>query len=558
MDSDFNVLWNKKYFLAPGYSTALKGGFNDIELSQDGYLYGLTVGTTVVAGVATSATASLVKINPSNGDIVWQKDRPKPVWAGKTPWADTWDEGSGPRIDSEGNIYISYSVGCGRNKNNGQQIVPGPITIVKYDPDGNELWSVVDDLIEGRTLCFTFPTYEDSWEMVVDSENSVYVDSSYWITSAINNMGYATTKYNKDGNFQWRDIKDYTGDWDSPRSLSIDNDDYIYVNGNPPISQGLSCNLRKLGKDGSVLIEGQNLNPTGTAADFSYCWGAVVDKFDRWVSVGNNVGKLSMAYYRKSGESTMVLESLINYDLTMMTGTQGLHKTSIDKFGNVYSVMPRFINGSSREQTAILKSKNTYPNTMPATGTPVTLINNTGFAYETLTAFSIAYGEADQNDAGFQISNNGTDWYWWNGSAWVETTGNDYNNASTINSNISSFSTQVGSGTFYFKAFMLTDGTKQVDLASVTLTAASATTAPVTTVLSIKKKTSYLSPLAIIEESKIDTGAIENTPIKTKTSEKSNNFGKNLLVYSGVILGLGALFVGGRWLFLLIKKRRSN
>ncbi len=475
LDPNFNVIWNKKYLLSPGWANTTKGGFNDINISpSDGFIYGLALVATVSGGVASEANVSLLKIDPSDGDLIWQESRQKTIYAGITPWTDAWDEGTGPQFDSLGNIYFSYSDGCARNI--GSTGMSGPLVIAKYDTSGNELWAVSDDLVgpgERPTCTRIYPAYEDSWEMVVDSENSVYIASSYWGPTTAN-MNYIVTKYNSDGTLGWKNMRDYgdiaTGGWDSPRSLSIDSNDYIYVNGNPPVNSTQSCLLRKLDKSGNVMIDYQDLNPTGTRNDFAYCWGATIDQFDRWISIGSNGTKYTLAYYGQSGESAVELETMINYNLTGMTGTQASHKTTVDKYGNVYGYSAQVTNDGGFKQYVIFKAENTYPDTSTETGTPVTLVNKTGMEYEYLTGFAIDYGEADQNDVGFQISNNGTDWYWWNGTTWVKTTGNDNNDVATINSNISAFSTQLGRGIFYFKTFMLTDGTKQVDLASVTVT----------------------------------------------------------------------------------------
>ena len=482
LDSNYNVLWNKKYFYSPGYNTGgttSKGGFNDIAISpHDGYLYGLALRTNANGGQPTLATASAMKINPANGDVVWQKDTAKTLRSGYYPWVNTWDEGTGPKFDSEGNFYINYSDGCSSNPQYSTNYFgAGPLKIIKYDPNGNELWTATEDFVENRVFCAGLGSYEDVFEMVVDSENSVYITSSYF--GASGGMNVALVKYDKNGSRKWRDAHDYSenlpgasGGNDSPRSLSIDSDDNVYVNSNAPNNGTYACLLRKVSKDGNVLIDYQNLDPTGNYPDFKYCWGADIDQFDRWVAIGENLRYYTTAYYKKTSETSVELETLINNNLNLsgFSLANASHKTIFDKYGNVYGIVPQVTNSGGYKQFVILKSKNTYPNTMPTSGTPVTLINNTGLAYETLTAFSISYGEADQNDAGFQISNNGTNWYFWNGSAWVQTTGNDYNDASTINSNISSFATQVGSGTFYFKTFMLTDGAKQVDLASVSVT----------------------------------------------------------------------------------------
>jgi hypothetical protein len=65
----------------------------------------------------------------------------------------------------------------------------------------------------------------------------------------------------------------------------------------------------------------------------------------------------------------------------------------------------------------------------------------------------------------------GTTWYWWNGSSWT-TAGSGYTTANTaaeINTNIESLYEQLGSGTFKFKAYLNSDGSQQVELSQVDL-----------------------------------------------------------------------------------------
>lgn len=68
----------------------------------------------------------------------------------------------------------------------------------------------------------------------------------------------------------------------------------------------------------------------------------------------------------------------------------------------------------------------------------------------------------------YQLSVDGSNWKYWNGSIWATSTlATDFNTASVINTNIGSFSTSTGQITF--KAFLSSDGTQQVSLDDVRL-----------------------------------------------------------------------------------------
>ena len=65
----------------------------------------------------------------------------------------------------------------------------------------------------------------------------------------------------------------------------------------------------------------------------------------------------------------------------------------------------------------------------------------------------------------YQLSDNGgSTWKYWNGSAWATAGAGNYNTASVINTNISTFST---STQIFFKAFLSSNGSQQVSLDNV-------------------------------------------------------------------------------------------
>lgn len=74
--------------------------------------------------------------------------------------------------------------------------------------------------------------------------------------------------------------------------------------------------------------------------------------------------------------------------------------------------------------------------------------------------------KAGSGEIYYQLSNNGgASWQYWNGLVWGVAGPTDYNPATIINSNISSFATSTGS--IIFKAFLTSNGTDQVELSNV-------------------------------------------------------------------------------------------
>ncbi|MFQ5469800.1 MAG: DUF2341 domain-containing protein [Gammaproteobacteria bacterium] len=105
-----------------------------------------------------------------------------------------------------------------------------------------------------------------------------------------------------------------------------------------------------------------------------------------------------------------------------------------------------------------------YPDDNP------TVVNNAGQNYTTLISFSEALGIGNAGAILYQISNDGINWYYYNGSNWVSAIGfSESNTAVDVNTNLSSFVADVGLGTFYFKAFLNSDGLQKVELDQVDL-----------------------------------------------------------------------------------------
>ena len=99
-----------------------------------------------------------------------------------------------------------------------------------------------------------------------------------------------------------------------------------------------------------------------------------------------------------------------------------------------------------------------------------TVVNNTGVSFTQLISFRDVMGANNAGIVKYQISNDGTNWYHHNGTSWVAASGfAQTNTAGEINARIQSFAVDVGTGTFYFKAFLNSDGNQVVELDKVIL-----------------------------------------------------------------------------------------
>jgi hypothetical protein len=103
-----------------------------------------------------------------------------------------------------------------------------------------------------------------------------------------------------------------------------------------------------------------------------------------------------------------------------------------------------------------------------------TVSNSTGQSYVNLSSFTETLGASGcASGVVYNLSKDNSTWYYWNGSAWTLANSSvaQANAATVVNTNISTFSTQVGTGTLYFKAFLQSsvDGTSACSLSSVSV-----------------------------------------------------------------------------------------
>ncbi|MFA7244494.1 MAG: hypothetical protein WC080_04390 [Patescibacteria group bacterium] len=463
LDQDLNEIWYKNDY----FTDSLKSEVYRMAIASDGNILAHG-GYQDSSGNCHSV---LMKLSPSDGSVVWSSTIDQPAGVVRL---SGWDRAGGPVIDKEGNIYIAVANHLGDTQNDAE-----PSGIYKFDSNGNLIWSRSDSLASRKTGW----NWEDMWGMAIDSEGSVYISYSCggpWPSS----LYWGLLKYDTDGNYQWMNIKLWSGEneFQAARGISIDPaTDIIYQNGNAGGSSSSGCGFRKIDKYGNVLFE-EIMHDIAFGGD-TYCWGSIIDQFGNWNAAGQDGTAATATSFIKKyrGLDATKINVITNDFLPRLSHGLYASRITLDQWGNVYaaSYFPDS-NYNSKYSIAITKGVNTYPNTQPDSGIPLTLVNRIPIEYSSLSGFSVGYGPMDQADVKFQISNNGIDWYFWSGSGWEKTDGYVSNTESDINANISKFSDELGPGQFYFKAFLLTDGTKEVDLKNVTIQAVSISVLPQT------------------------------------------------------------------------------
>jgi len=116
-----------------------------------------------------------------------------------------------------------------------------------------------------------------------------------------------------------------------------------------------------------------------------------------------------------------------------------------------------------------LKSVSIGPDHYPSG--ELTVENGSGPSFTKLNSFKETLGPGNGGVVKYQISNDGTSWYYYTSGKWsLASGGSQTNTVAEANSKIESFSTDVGKGDFYFKAFLVSEGAQEVQLDKVNLT----------------------------------------------------------------------------------------
>ncbi len=107
-----------------------------------------------------------------------------------------------------------------------------------------------------------------------------------------------------------------------------------------------------------------------------------------------------------------------------------------------------------------------------STATP-TIESATGFSFLTLTAFTETLGGSNAGTVEYQVAvNNTSTWYYHNGGSWTSaSTGYPAhtNTAAEITTNAQTIDNDLGTGTFYWRAFLVSDGTQAVEIDNISV-----------------------------------------------------------------------------------------
>lgn len=159
------------------------------------------------SGYDYGANLVISKYN-SDGDALWTKEYDGALH----------DIPSGITLDSSGNVYVAEFSGYGRIWGSWES---GQYATLKYDTNGNELW------VQRFGSGYNYPS-----SVKVDSKGNVYITGHGSIGWPYNLTGYATVKYDSQGNVLWAiPYSCESGTYDVANAIGLDSTDNIYVAG---------------------------------------------------------------------------------------------------------------------------------------------------------------------------------------------------------------------------------------------------------------------------------------------------------------------------------------
>ena len=215
-------------------------------------------------GGVTYDDYATLKYDP-NGNLLWERRYHGP--------GDGYDVAYALALDSADNVYVTGV--------SWQTTRDFDYTTIKYDTDGNLLW----------TASYDGPTNEDdyAYALVVDDAGNVYVTGWSGGGGHLQYRDYATLKYDTDGNQLW--VQRYNGpgnSWDEARALAVDSVGNVFVTGLSTGSDGyLDYATFKYDPDGNQLWI-QRYNGPGNGNDFSNA--LAVDAAGNVYVTGNSTG----------------------------------------------------------------------------------------------------------------------------------------------------------------------------------------------------------------------------------------------------------------------------
>jgi hypothetical protein len=365
--------------------------------------------------------------------------------------------GTGVIIDANGDI-----IACGSSGPTGYDYM----VLAKYSQDGNpvEGWPKTYQAVDSQRN-FAYDLIQDADGYLVVAG---YTEDSQARRKAV------LYKLDTGGNVLagWPKVwNSSTGNYDEYFSISQDtNGDYCLVG----TSQGTTKD------DGRLLVtryskNGEQRTASGWPQIYAHNGLRDASPPDSWRGSVDTAGNIAAAgtcqsdthvrtvkYTRKAAMAAgfpKILDRSGYQDVTRSCG--------VDDLDNVYVVgFSVFDDGTDTDYSTFLVK---YPPAAYSTGRPA-IVTKKGVKYTQLSGFTEKLGPTSQGGVHYQLSPNGTLWYYHDGKQWKQAkTKYQANPAADVNNHAPAFAQEAGTGTLYVKAFLGGNGSQQVRLDSVSI-----------------------------------------------------------------------------------------
>jgi hypothetical protein len=304
-DSSGNQIWSSRYngpASGEDWATALT-----IDERCNVYVTGISV------GIGTDQDYATVKYD-SNGNQLWVARYDNPLHYG--------DHGHQITVDKDGNVYVSGHT----NWTNPMGCCVEWVTI-KYDSAGNELW--IREAVRSNSF------NNGTTALKIDSTGNIYVSGG--MEDSITNMDYTTIKYDPQGNQLWTARYDGSadndwGDW--AVGIDFDKAGNVYVTGfSYEIGTDAHITTIKYDSTGNKVWV-QSFNAPGNNYDAGY--GLRVDSIGNAYVAGTSMGNGTNRDYillKYDTNGNLLWEKRYNGPLNSVDEAWAI---SIDRNGNIY------------------------------------------------------------------------------------------------------------------------------------------------------------------------------------------------------------------------------
>ncbi|MBN2028530.1 MAG: hypothetical protein JW854_17395 [Actinobacteria bacterium] len=364
--------------------------------------------------------------------------------------------GTGVIVDSNGDILA-----CGACGPTGHD----QILLAKYRSDGTpvEGWPKAYNPVAGQGAF--------SYDIIQDADGDLMVVG--YAGSASGGRDAVLYKLDLDGNVLpgWPKIWDSApGTYDEYFALSQDkNGDYCIVGTGQGADEG----------SGKLLVTRYSVDGEQRAG-----WPQVYDREgvrnysppDAWRGMVDGLGNIACAFIAQA-PAPEVLTLEYEADGSLAGGFPktvsregflvGTRSCTVDEFNNIYTAGFSHLAGDEDIDHTTFLAK--YPPAPFSTGMP-TVTTKTGLAYTKLMGFREALWEGSEGSTAYQLSPDGEEWYFHDGSGWIKATPREETNtAAEVDENIAGFDSEAGSGTLYIRVFLVSGGSEKVQLDSISV-----------------------------------------------------------------------------------------